>query len=192
MFENCVASNLLVSWKEILVSVDMQRPCEKVGKAKCTAQTVRNLLLFLQSWLYAVNLRAVNLSLIQLDLQLCLLLLGEVYQVHLSEVPGNLLERFRCCFPSEKGSHGGIKWPFQWQHPQLPNSCQMPKASNQQMLKILPYFKLLSHYMKKIRQSVLLAVRPSLRASPSRGMVCLHLGRCAVGEREWGSIIWGR
>lgn len=82
MFKNCIATNLLVAWKEIPVSVEIQRPYEKAGKVKCTAQTMRNPLSFLQFWLFW---KAVCQNLVQLGLLLCLLLLGEVYQMRLSE-----------------------------------------------------------------------------------------------------------
>lgn len=45
--------------------------------------------------------------------------------------------------------------------------------------------------MEKIRQSLLLAVMLSSHDSPDSGVVCLHLGRCAMRGREWGSFIWG-
>lgn len=81
MFKNLIATNLLVPWEEISATVEIQRPYEKVRKVKYTAQTMRNPLLFLQSWLCS----SVCLYLIQLGLPLCLLLLGEACQICLSE-----------------------------------------------------------------------------------------------------------
>lgn len=138
MFKNCIAINL-VSWKEIPASGEIQRPYEKVGKVKCTTQTMRNPLLFLQSWLCALlegslpKSNPVGFAVMSATAR------RSLPNTPFREVPGNLLERFYCCFPSGKESHSGIKWPLLWQHPQLPNSHLMPSAPNQQMLKLLPY-----------------------------------------------------
>jgi len=99
------------------------------------------------------------------------------------EVPGNLLERFYCSFASGKGNGGGIKWPLLWQHPQLPNSRLMPSAPNRQTLKLLPYFKLLSRYVGKTRQSLLSAAMPSLRGVSAFGETC--------GEEGTGAVLSG-
>lgn len=185
MFKNCIATNLLVAWKEIPVSVEIQRPYEKVGKVKCTARTMRNPLSFLQFWFYTLLEGSLPKSSPVGFAVMSATARRSLPNAPFRDIPGYLLERFYCCFPTGKGSHGGIKWPLLWQHPQLPDS-------RQQMLKLLPYFKLLSHYMEKIRQSLLLAVMPSSRASPGSGLVCLLLGRRAVRERYWGCFIWGR
>lgn len=65
----------------------------------------------------------------------------------------------------------------------------MPCSPNQQMFKLLLYFKLLSHYTEKIRQSLLLTVMMSAPASPCTGVVCLHLGKWAGRGRQWGVLL---
>lgn len=65
----------------------------------------------------------------------------------------------------------------------------MPYSPNQQMFKLLLYFKLLSHYTEKIRQSLLLTVMMSAPASPCTGVVCLHLGKWAGRGRQWGVLL---
>lgn len=76
--------NLLVSWR-VPVFVEVQRPYGELGNVKCITQIMSNAL-FSQSRLY-VLLEGSLPNAVQLSLQLCPLLLGEIYQMCLWERP---------------------------------------------------------------------------------------------------------